>query len=477
MIPADLAARLRMLTEASFFDSEPPVQGTAKVREIQARLPQLLPGQQFTASIQRPLPDGTFQAIVAGREYTLALNHAAKAGDSMELVVTRSTPKAVFAQLANPIATGTGAETAGRPALSPTGQLISFLLTGQPTPQPVQLAGGGSLLPAPPTMATANAAPGPSAQTAPVRASPAVQTASAPVPASAGATNPASTPGPGPAAASSPGPAAATSPASPALAAAAAAATKTPSAAALAPLLRQALGQSGLFYESHQLRWLSGRMDTATLMREPQNQFAQPRTSALPSGSGQAEAGSGAPRPAGGPTSTPATGPQSAIARLGSTQAAISGINEATEADGRSARLSEALRDAARTPLPTIPERLTPLVHQQLDSMATQHYLLVGQAWPGQRFEWEIEDPAHEERRQGDETPDEWNTTLRLTMPRLGSVEARIQLTPAGVALRLAAQDAASAFALEAARAQLESALAAAGVTLTGFIVERPGHE
>lgn len=427
MIPADLAARLRMLTEASFFDSEPPVQGTAKVREIQARLPQLLSGQQFTASIQRPLPDGTFQAIVAGREYTLALNHAAKAGDSLELVVTRSTPKAVFAQLANPIATGTGAETAGRPALSPTGQLISFLLTGQPTPQPVQLAGGGALLPAPPTSGSVSVAPGP---------------------------------------------------ASPALAAAAAAATKTPSAAALAPLLRQALGQSGLFYESHQLRWLSGRMDTTMLMREPQNQFAQPRASALPSGSsGQAEAGSGAPRAAGSPASAPAAGSQSAIARMGSTLAAITGINEATEADGRSARLSEALRDAARVPLPTIPEKLTPLVHQQLDSMATQHYLLVGQAWPGQRFEWEIDDPAHEGRSEGDEAPDEWNTMLRLTMPRLGSVEARIQLTPAGVAMRLAAQDAASASALESARAQLESALAASGVNLTGFIVERPGHE
>ena len=467
MIPADLAARLRMLTEASFFDSEPPIQGTAKIREIQARLPQLLPGQQFTASIQRPLPDGTFQAVVAGREYTLALNHAAKAGDSLELVVTRSTPKAVFAQLANPLATGTGVEAAGRPALSPTGQLISFLLTGQPTPQPVQLAGARPLLPAPPTIGPANTAPGPSAQTAAGSASPALQAVPTAPTSPAGATNPAS----------NSAPAAASGPASPALTAAAAAATRTPAAAALAPLLKQALGQSGLFYESHQLRWLSGRMDTAMLMREPQNQFAQPRAGALPSGSGQAEAGSGAPRPAGGPASTPAAGPQSAIARMGSTMAAITGINEATEADGRSARLSEALRDAARIPLPTIPERLTPLVHQQLDSMATQHYLLYGQAWPGQRFEWEIEDPAQEGRREGDETPDEWNTTLRLTMPRLGSVEARIQLTPAGVALRLAAQDVASASALESARAQLESALAGAGVTLTGFIVERPGNE
>ncbi|MGL1833369.1 flagellar hook-length control protein FliK [Rhodocyclaceae bacterium SMB388] len=476
MIPADLAARLRMLTEASFFDSEPPVQGTAKVREIQARLPQLLPGQQFTATIQRPLPDGTFQAVVAGREYTLALNHAAKAGDSLELVVTQNTPRAVFAQLANTAPTGAGTEVAGRPALSPTGQLISFLLTGQPTPQPLELAAGRPLLSAPPTVGPANAAPGRSAQSAGASASPALQAVPT-APSTAAATpGPAATLNPGATATPTPGPAGASGPASPTLAAAAAAAT-TPSAAALAPLLKQALGQSGLFYESHQLRWLSGRMDTTMLMREPQNQFAQPRAGTLPSGSGQAETARGAPRPAGGPASAPAAGLQSGIARMGSTQAAITGINEATEADGRSARLSEALRDATRIQQPTIPERLTPLVHQQLDSMATQHYLLYVQAWPGQRFEWEIEDPAQEGRREGDETPDEWNTTLRLTMPRLGSVEARIHLTAAGVALRLAAQDAASASALESARAQLESALAAAGVALTGFIVERAGHE
>jgi len=122
-----------MLTEASFFDSEPPVQGTAKVRELQARLPQLMPGQQFTATLERPLPDGTFQALVGGRSYTLSLNHSAKAGDMLELIVTRNAPNAVFAQLANPLAAG--ATEANRPSLSAAGRLISFVLTGQPAPQ------------------------------------------------------------------------------------------------------------------------------------------------------------------------------------------------------------------------------------------------------------------------------------------------------------------------------------------------------
>lgn len=43
-------------------------------------------------------------------------------------------------------------------------------------------------------------------------------------------------------------------------------------AAALAPALRQALEQSGLFYESHVAAWAEGRRELATLAHEPQMQ-------------------------------------------------------------------------------------------------------------------------------------------------------------------------------------------------------------
>lgn len=392
MIPGDLAARLRMLTEASFFDSEPPVQGTAKVREIQARLPQLLPGQQFTANIQRSLPDGTFQAVVAGRSYTLALNHAAKAGDSLELIVTRSTPNAVFAQLANPA--GTGAEAAVRPNLSPTGQLISFLLTGQPAAQATALAAGKPLVATPPV------------------------------------------------------------------------ATSAPLAAAI----RQAVAQSGLFYESHQLQWLSGKMDTAALQREPQSGFAQPR-GAAPGGQGAAPQGAATPASS---SATPQA--QAGLARLAGNAAAITGISESAETDGSSERLAEALRGGAQARLAPVPERLMPLVHQQLDGMATQQYVLHGQAWPAQHFELTLEDPGQQGNGQGEDATD-WNTTLRLKMPRLGSVEARLQLTREGVAIRLSAADAETATKLERGQAELASALEAADLPLLGFVVERTRNE
>ena len=105
MIPADLAARLRLLNEASFFNTEPPVAGLQRAREIQAQLPELVPGQRFFATLQRTLPDGTFRALVAGQQMTLSLNSAAKSGDTLELEVSQVTPRAVFARIV-------GAETA-----------------------------------------------------------------------------------------------------------------------------------------------------------------------------------------------------------------------------------------------------------------------------------------------------------------------------------------------------------------------------
>lgn len=442
MIPSDLAARLRMLTEASFFDSEPPIQGPARIREIQARLPELLPGQQFTATLQRPLPDGTFQALVGGRTYTLALNHSAKSGDTLELVVTGKTPTAVTAQLVNPVLAGSA--EASRPTLSQTGRLISFLLTGQPTPPSVSLAEGKPLVDTPPTAGNASST--------------------------------------------------------------------------LAPALREALTRSGLFYESHQVRWLAGQTTTAALLKEPQGQLsprlaqlvqqaadagamgtaANPATPLTTNMAGAAATAAGLPsglsgtlaglllgmgltapegdaggNPAGAGGNTPGANAPTANQRQPGSLAA-GGPERGATVEEDAASLRDANQNAQQNRGPTVPERLMPLVHQQLDSMATQNYVLYGQAWPGQHFRWEIEDSPHERRGDaGDETAQTWNTTLTLTLPTLGGVEARLSLTPSGIGIRLLADDAESVALLDAARAQLDSALEAANLSLTGFVAEQ----
>ena len=400
MIPADLASRLRLLNEASFFNTGPPVAGLQRAREIQSQLPELVPGQRFFATLQRTLPDGSFRAVVAGQQMTLSLNTAAKSGDTLELEVSQVTPRAVLARIVG-AETAAGSTASAQPALSQTGRLISFLLTGQPTPQPASLAGNEPLLNAPPTNGTQ-----------------------------------------------------------------------------LVPLLRQALGQSGLFYESHQAQWVLGKLDTAALLREPQGQQSAPGVGA---GAGAGQPGTGASTNATGQaatataSATPST-PAAPAAQAAATAAAriAGGADEAAQVDStrNAAALRAGVEEAAPVRTQPIPERLMPVVHQQLDALATQQYVWQGQAWPGQPIEWVIEDPQGEGNNEGEDTEPTWNTTLRLTMPRLGGVEAQLHLTPAGVALRLRADDPATIRALDAGGAALASALEAANLKLTGLVVE-----
>jgi len=398
MIPADLAARLRLINEACFFNTEPPVAGLQRAREIQAQFPELVPGQRFFATLQRTLPDGSFRAVVAGQQMTLALDGSAKSGDTLELEVTQLTPRTVFARVVGGEAAGTAGASA-QPALSQTGKLISFLLTGQPAPSAASLAGNRPLLSAPPTAGSQ-----------------------------------------------------------------------------LVPVLRQALGQSGLFYESHQAQWVLGKLDTAALLREPQGQQSAPGA-----GAGAGQPGTGASTNAGGQaatataSATPST-PAAPAAQAAATAAAriAGGADEAAQVDSTrsAAALRAGVEEAAPVRTQPIPERLMPVVHQQLDALATQQYVWQGQAWPGQPIEWVIEDPQGEGSREGDDAEPTWNTTLRLTMPRLGGVEAQLHLTPAGVALRLRADDPATIRALDAGGAALASALEAANLKLTGLVVE-----
>ncbi|MDR2690360.1 MAG: flagellar hook-length control protein FliK [Azoarcus sp.] len=421
MIPSDLAARLRFLHEANLFETSPPVAGLQRAREIQAQLQDLVPGQRFFATLQRTLPDGTFRALVAGQQVTLSLNASAKPGDTLELIATATTPRMVTARLANPETVSAGFT---RPTLSQTGRLISFLLTGQPEAKPAVLANNQPLLNI--------------------------------------------------------------------VATSAANATNAVNAAQLAPLLRQALAQSGLFYESHQIQWLAGKIDLATLMREPQAQGGpQPgqagassaSTSATLQGSASASTSSSPPSSSAATASAAqaATGGLAAMNREGmvtATSATAAVYARAAQATGENeaARANVQNEAMARAPSSPVAERLLPLVHQQLDALATQQYAWHGMAWPGQPIEWIVEDPRDDSRADAGEG-EEWNTTLRLTLPRLGGVEARLCLSAAGVALRFIVDDAATASALDAGREKLVATLEAADVPLIGMVVERKQAE
>lgn len=207
----------------------------------------------------------------------------------------------------------------------------------------------------------------------------------------------------------------------------------TPSAESFSQLpnqLHQAVSESGLFYESHQVQWLAGQRPTEALLREPQGSHSPLLQAA-----------------SGGDTATRTAADTSA------TSAAVQGsAGDATRSLG-------------------LPADLAPLVQQQLDAASTGHLMWTGQIWPGQNMEWHIEEDGQRRDAGAEDTGRQWKTSLRLNLPNLGQIEASMTLTPSGVSIALASS-AASDAALRAAAPQLDNALAAAGVPLTGLQVQ-----
>lgn len=359
MIPNDLAARLRLLTESV-------VNPVSAVHEISAELPELAVGQRFTARIESALPDGSFRALVAGRSLTLALPQSAAPGDTLELVVAARTPRLIVAEQA-----AEGASRQSPPTLSRAARMIGTLLAGdEAAPRPATISRAAPLLPSP-----------------------------------------------------------------------------QPLAALLAPALRQAIVESGLFYEAHQALWVAGRYPAEALAREPQARRAPPQPAPQPAAASQ----TGEAAPAGKP-------PADAVA---TGAAAARGV-----------------------PAAELPAELQPLVHQQLNAAATAHLVWRGEIWPGQNLHWEIEEQREEQREPGrdargetgEETAAAWSTRLALALPRLGALRVALDLNPAKVSLAITA-DADGATALRQGLGELAAAFAAAGLPPLAAGVDVDTHE
>jgi hypothetical protein len=205
-------------------------------------------------------------------------------------------------------------------------------------------------------------------------------------------------------------------------------------AAPLTAALKGALDRSGLFYESHLVQWFAGDRPLAALLREPQGRLSTAAHSPQP--------GSEDPDPA--PLRTPTSSvPNPSVPRPP----------------------AEESRGAAQ---PLDPQVLGQ-VRSQLDVIEQRQILWQGQAWPGQALEWRIEEPP--ERNAAHDEPTPWTTHLRLTLPRLGEVNAELALSARQVRVRLAAQTGVTAGALRDAHGKLTEALSQAGLVLAGFAV------
>ena len=202
----------------------------------------------------------------------------------------------------------------------------------------------------------------------------------------------------------------------------------------LAAILARALGQSGLFYESHQAQWIAGERPLEELLLEPQAPLFGLRAR-MPDPAAQSNA---------------------------------------------SVMASMARDSAANANAPVHPDTLA-LVRQQLEVFETRHITWQGVVWPGQKVEWEIfeEKPADtddpSEFNESDEpghAPAAWQTRLNLTMPNLGQVSANLRFDARGVEIRLTTASPVTAFMLRAGATPLANGLDSAGVNLRGMGVE-----
>jgi hypothetical protein len=196
----------------------------------------------------------------------------------------------------------------------------------------------------------------------------------------------------------------------------------------LVPVLARAITESGLFYEAHQAQWVAGQRTLESLRAEPQARVSTAIDST-------AASSATAPRVQSG-TEAPAT------TSTGSTVA--------------------------------IPDVLRPVVEQQLDAIATQRLAWHGEVWPGQIMDLELErEPVGDRDSSGDDVAERWSTTLRLTLPRLGQLDARLQLVGDELRLRVLTDSSESAADLRAGSGELAAQLGSAGLNLRAMEVDR----
>ena len=174
----------------------------------------------------------------------------------------------------------------------------------------------------------------------------------------------------------------------------------------LAQQLQAAVGNSGLFYESHVAEWADGKRTLPELMREPQMQKVL-------------QAGSNAGLPG---------SPDLASAQL---------------------------------------------INLQLQTQEQARVQWQGEAWPGQRMQWDIHKDAPEHDDDDAAPQATWRSAVRFQFPLLGAVEASLVLVGGQVHIQLRTGSEQSAVALRAYAGALEQSLGAAGSVLSSLTISQ----
>ncbi len=253
-----------------------------------------------------------------------------------------------------------------------------------------------------------------------------------------------------------------------------------PDTKVLAGALRETLGKSGLFYESHQAQWIRGERSINQLREEPQNLLTGKGAQLLPNA--QYVVGARVPAALAGAAANQAgtTANQVAYNKAGAVQMQASApesfksvteqnvSEKAAAAQSNPAAQAKPGGDAAQP----IAKELVQMVQQQLHTLEQHHLVWMGQVWPGQQMQWEIQGQPEHQARQQDER--QWSTEMELTLPSLGGVHARLVFAESGLRVMLRATEPATAHLFHSALPRLKNSLADAGIPLVNAVVEKP---
>ncbi|MDR3419717.1 MAG: flagellar hook-length control protein FliK [Xanthobacteraceae bacterium] len=269
--------------------------------------------------------------------------------------------------------------------------------------------------------------------------------------------------------------------------------------AALAAALEQTVGDSGLFYESHLAQWLAGQRPPAALATEAQNKLVA-AAAQLPldwaSDADQASSPNATTRqgmgaaPNGAPDGNAAARAMPSIqtaqaARFVAGEVLASSLSDLNGQPAHSSVHSAAAQladdgssQSSQSMAAAVHPATVPLVRQQLDLLATGQFRWTGEAWPGAKLDWTIEQEGDEWDRSGGGTASEdgqpWRTRLTLSLPTLGTVDADLTLTGMRLVARVQASPAGAA-RLAAQGENFRQRLAAAGIELNGLTIREIG--
>ena len=195
-------------------------------------------------------------------------------------------------------------------------------------------------------------------------------------------------------------------------------------------MLHQGLRESGLFYESHLARWFGGEYQLADILREPQGRLSELKQHTLAQAAHNLSAEEQIPA---------------------SLKPASLEIMEA--AFKKAGAGSEAVAD----------QRALPTVREQLNTLQSGQILFRGELFSGQPLEWSVREREAQRTSDGGQERN-WDTTIQLDLPRLGSIAARITLEGGRITIDLQAGNADGAEILTQARPELAAQLEAAGL-------------